>query len=119
MASKFLTQGLIQGIARGNFSASKAVLNKEAAVHGHEEGGWKMWKNLTLFVAFPVIVLAHINAFLPHANGHEEKHRPDFVPYEYLRIRTKKFPWGDGNKSFFHNPHVNALPTGYEDESHH
>ena len=48
-----------------------------------------MWKNLTLFVALPVIVLAHINAFLPHADGHVEKHRPDFVPYEYLRIRTK------------------------------
>jgi hypothetical protein len=48
-----------------------------------------MWKNLTLFVALPVIVLAHINAFLPHADGHVEKHRPDFVAYEYLRIRTK------------------------------
>jgi hypothetical protein len=51
--------------------------------------GWKMWRNLTVFVAFPVIVLAHINAFMPHADGHEEKTRPDFVAYEYLRIRTK------------------------------
>ena len=48
-----------------------------------------MWRNLTIYVAFPVIILAHINAFLPHAAGHEVKHRPDFVAYEYLRIRTK------------------------------
>ena len=78
-----------------------------------------MWRNLTIYVAFPVIILAHINAFLPHAAGHEVKHRPDFVAYEYLRIRTKKFPWGDGNHSFFHNPKVNALPTGYETEDPH
>merc|ERR1712080_639105 len=27
-------------------------------------GGYKMWKNLTFFVAFPVIVLGNINAFV-------------------------------------------------------
>merc|ERR1712025_1106799 len=70
-------------------------------------GGSSMWKKLTFFA----IILANVNAF---SGDHEEK--PEFIPYDHLRIRSKKFPWGDGNKSLFHNPHVNALPDGYEEE---
>ena len=30
-------------------------------------------------------------------------------------IATRRpFPFGDGNKSLFHDAHVNALPDGYE-----
>lgn len=42
-------------------------------------------------------------------NGGElpEEGRPN---YEYSMMRKKPFPWGDGNKSFFHNDNVNYLP---------
>ena len=80
---------------------------------GHGGGGWAFWKKAFFFGAIPVMVLGHINAFV--LAEHEE--RPEFKPYDHMYIRSKKFPWGDGNKSLFHNPHVNALPyTGYEDE---
>ena len=85
---------------------------------------------LSLLKAFfvgciPVIGLGHVNAFLL-ADHHE---RPEFVDFDHLRcirqtlkpnlvqivrIRTKKFPWGDGDKSLFHNKKLNALPGGYE-----
>ena len=90
------------------------LLLRRHATAGDHEGGYKIWRNLTFFVAFPAIAVCAVNTYLAHAGGHHE--RPPFVKYEYLRIRSKRFPWGDGNHSLFHNPAVNALPDGYEDE---
>jgi hypothetical protein len=67
MASKMLMKGMA---ARRAFSTSKIV--NDAAAHSHDDGGWKMWRNFTLFVALPVIVLAHVNVFMPHTHGHKE-----------------------------------------------
>lgn len=98
-------------------------------------GGYKLWKRLSFFVAFPAVGLCMLNTYLEHQKM--TVHRPEFVKYEYLRVRNKRFPWGDGTKSFFHvsfssvdahrtgsdglifqNPALNALPDGYEDGGH-
>lgn len=76
-------------------------------------GGYKVWKRLSFFVALPAIGLCMLNAYLKHQEEHNHP-RQEFIKYDYLRRREKRFPWGEGNKSLFHNPHVNPLPDGYE-----
>jgi len=107
------------------FHASFRSYSSEAAgghaAAGQHAGGTRLWKLLSLFVAIPGVGVCYVNAQLKEKEEHEHHVRPEFVPYSHLRLRSKKFPWGDGNKTLFHNPHVNALPEGYEEveEGHH
>jgi len=80
----------------------------------HDAGG-ALWRRMSLLGTVPIMILLTIKTFWEHQREHEHHVRPAFVPYEHLRIRNKRFPWGDGQRSLFHNPHTNALPTGYED----
>lgn len=90
-------------------------------LQAHEEHAvktTKMWKYMSLFVAIPGVIAVAVKAYKTEQEhiAHIEEHgRPEFIPYTHLRIRAKPFPWGDGNHSLIHNPHVNALPEGYED----
>ncbi|KAM9194734.1 cytochrome c oxidase subunit 6A1, mitochondrial [Dugong dugon] len=94
---------------------SRPQLGRPMASSAHgEEGSARMWKTLTYLVALPGVGVSMLNVFLKSRHGEEE--RPEFVAYPHLRIRSKPFPWGDGNHTLFHNPHVNPLPTGYEDD---
>ncbi|CAG0919454.1 unnamed protein product [Notodromas monacha] len=99
------TSFLRRGIAQSN------VLQNKSGGGGHQ-GGALLWKRLTFFGAFPAIGLCAVSTAMDIKNHPHDP--PEFIPYEHLRIRTKRFPWGDGNKTFFHNPHANALPEGYE-----
>ena len=47
---------------------------------------FRMWKLATYFFCVPVVIAATYINLGPNA---EHGHRPAFVPYEYLRVRTK------------------------------
>lgn len=86
--------------SQGKFADTSWIILISTSFFSILGGGWKLWKRLSLFVAFPAVALCMLNTYLEHQKM--TVHRPEFVKYEYLRIRNKRFPWGDGNKSLFH-----------------
>merc|ERR1712168_944739 len=123
---KMASTGLMKVLRVSNWANLRRSINTSAvarsgrlSAHGvpHSDSGWTKWRTAFFLVAIPSIVAVHFSAFV--FVDPEEHKRPEFRPYEYMRVRTKKFPWGDGNHGLFHNPHVNALPDGYEDEEEH
>ncbi|GLH10031.1 hypothetical protein R5R35_012335 [Gryllus longicercus] len=62
---------------------------------------------VSLGVVVPVIAGLSYYIF---SNKEEEEDETKFIPYEYLNIRTKRFPWGDGNTPLFYNPKKNKIP---------
>ncbi|RNA24542.1 cytochrome c oxidase subunit mitochondrial-like [Brachionus plicatilis] len=72
-----------------------------------------LWRNIFIFAGIPALLAINFNVMF--LEEHHPK-RADFHPYQHMRKRNKKFPWGDGNRSLFHNEYYNALPEGYETE---
>ncbi|XP_068616719.1 cytochrome c oxidase subunit 6A1, mitochondrial [Brachionichthys hirsutus] len=95
---------------RSALTQSRRQISAAPAAHGGQSA--KTWKILSFLVALPGVGVCMLNTYLKEQSHDHEQ--PEFVPYAHLRIRSKRFPWGDGNKSLFHNAHVNALPDGYE-----
>lgn len=98
-----------------NVGKIRSFLIRQASGKGDEHhANPLLWQRLFYFVCCPAILLSMINTYLAEKEHWDHYKRAPFAPMEYLRIRTHKFPWGDGNHSLFHNPLVNPLPDGWE-----
>lgn len=54
------------------------------------KGGMKLWRNFSLFLALPCVAIMSVYNFMHMAKEAEHGHpRPEFVPYDHLRIRNK------------------------------
>lgn len=89
---------------------AKAVQAEQA----HAGKTYIIWRRLSYFVVIPAMCWCIYNTYNMEKE-HSTHPRQEFEPYAHLRIRSKPFPWGDGNHSLFHNSSANALPDGYED----
>lgn len=78
--------------------------------------GVELWKKLTYWVALPSYLLANIYCINGHLKHNKHAKRPEFIPYSYLRIRTKRFPWRNGDQTLFHCPKLTATSQGYEED---
>lgn len=97
-----------------NKEAGDAFKNAYDKKKHHSVGVTALWKKITFFVAFPVVILTAIpvgKIEIDHAHHREHmKHLSDEewpVQYEYQNLRQKKFFWGDGDKTLFWNLDIN------------
>ncbi|TMW41722.1 hypothetical protein DOY81_013201 [Sarcophaga bullata] len=73
--------------------ATSAPRMGTAATAGDHSGGYKMWKRLTFFVAFPSVALCMLNAYLAHQESCSSR-RPELYKYEYwTKVDDSRYPW--------------------------
>merc|ERR1712150_215515 len=86
----------------GQFRTFASAEGPSASAGGHE-GGMKTWMRMTYLIALPGVAICWVNAQIKEKEHHEHYERPEFLAYEHLRIRSKPFVWGDGQKTLFHS----------------
>jgi len=84
---------------------------QRAAVKAHAASTSDLWRKLSIYVVIPALILGSINAWNLWTEHWEHwEHMPPLeerVEYPYQNIRSKNYPWGDGDKTLFWNPETN------------
>ncbi|KAI5639418.1 cytochrome c oxidase subunit VIa domain-containing protein [Phthorimaea operculella] len=77
------------------------------------KGNYKPYKCMFFFVCLPLIFVQIGRSLF---GAHHCNHGLPCRKFEYMRRRTKRYPWGSGQETFFHNPCVNQLPEDCTDQ---
>lgn len=88
------------------------AFNRERlAVKHHAAESADLWRKLCIYIVVPALIIGSLNAKnLWDEHWEHWEHMPPLeerVQYPYMNIRTKAYPWGDGDKTLFWNPKVN------------
>ncbi|TAQ85580.1 hypothetical protein B7494_g6085 [Chlorociboria aeruginascens] len=90
----------------GLHGAEDNAFNRERkATKDHAAATKDLWRKLSLYVVVPCLLIAGANAYtLWNEHWAHWEHMPPLeerTEYPYQNIRTKNFPWGDGDKASF------------------
>ncbi|KAL2105866.1 hypothetical protein VUR80DRAFT_7621 [Thermomyces stellatus] len=120
LAQRFVTRGAARFAAqlrsptvqrRMNSTAENAFAKERRHTKEHAAGTTDLWRKITIFVCVPALALAGANAYRLWVEHWEHwEHLPPLeerTEYPYQNIRTKNFPWSEGDKSLFWNDNVN------------
>ncbi|KAK5664378.1 hypothetical protein OQA88_601 [Cercophora sp. LCS_1] len=83
-------------------AGENAFVRERRHVKEHAAGTTDLWRKISIYACVPALVLAGANAYNLY-NEHWEhwSHLPPLeerVEYPYQNIRTRNFPWGNGDK---------------------
>uniref|UniRef100_H2ZJ84 Cytochrome c oxidase polypeptide VIa n=1 Tax=Ciona savignyi TaxID=51511 RepID=H2ZJ84_CIOSA len=74
----------------------------------------KLMRVLSLTVVPFSIIAVGINAYMIEQE-HSKHAPPPYKDYAHISICTKRFPWGDGKHTLFHNPKSQGIRgKGYD-----
>ncbi|KAK1826511.1 cytochrome c oxidase [Podospora conica] len=92
-------------------AGENAFVRERRHVKEHAAGTTELWRKISLYGVPPALLLAAFNAYtLWNEHWEHWSHMPPLeerTEYPFQNIRTRNFPWGDGDKTIFWNPSVN------------
>ncbi|KAK6839564.1 cytochrome c oxidase- subunit VIa [Apiospora arundinis] len=92
-------------------STENAFVKEREAVKEHATATTELWRKISIYGVIPCVILAGVNAYNLWSEHWEHwSHQPPLeerVEYPYQNIRSKNYPWGDGDKTLFWNKSVN------------
>ncbi|EED13843.1 cytochrome c oxidase subunit VIa, putative [Talaromyces stipitatus ATCC 10500] len=98
-------------VNKPDWIVDNAFNREREAVKHHAASTSKLWLRLSIFGVIPCLIGGSINAYnLWNEHWEHWNHLPPLeerTEYSYQNIRTKNFPWGDGDKTIFWNSAVN------------